>query len=180
MIYSTFDAGNFYVIPGSPAEALEADAFMALQKDNLRISMGYGPEDVIIAIVGSQFLYKGMWLGHAVVLQALSPLLADFPLSKDNSSAQLRIIVHSGELTNNYSVALEVCLFSFSFQILWSNSLFIAVYSVSSDDGTELEISKRDHRAYSWRSECRFCSQHGRCCDIWVLAGRAVFPRDFD
>lgn len=113
MIYSTFDAGNFYVIPGSPAEALEADAFMASQKGNLRVSMGYGPEDVIIAIVGSQFLYKGMWLGHAVVLQALSPLLVDFPLSQDNSSAQLRIIVHSGELTNNYSMALEVYFSSF-------------------------------------------------------------------
>ncbi|XP_027334148.1 uncharacterized protein LOC113848922 isoform X2 [Abrus precatorius] len=107
MLYSTFDAGNFYVIPGSPAEALDADAFMALQKDNLRVNMGYGPEDVIIAIVGSQFLYKGMWLGHAIVLRAISPLLVDFPLDKDNSSAQLRIIVHSGELTNNYSVALE-------------------------------------------------------------------------
>ncbi|XP_061349831.1 uncharacterized protein LOC133295063 [Gastrolobium bilobum] len=107
VIYSTFDAGNFYVIPGSPAAAVEADAFMGLQKDNLRINMGYGPEDVIIAIVGSKFLYKSMWLGHAIVLRALSSLLADFPLSKDNSSAQLRIIVHSGELTNNYSVALE-------------------------------------------------------------------------
>lgn len=118
MIYSTFDAGNFYVIPGSPAEALEADAFMAVHKENLRISMGYGPDDVIIAIVGSQFLYKGMWLGHAVVLQALSPLLVDFPLSKDNSSAQLRIIVHSGELTNNYSMALEVFFFSiFAFKV---------------------------------------------------------------
>jgi hypothetical protein len=119
MIYSTFDTGNFYVIPGSPAEALEADAFMALQKDKLRISMGYSPEDVIIAIVGSQFLYKGMWLGHAVVLQALSPLLADFPLSKDNTTAQLRIIVHSGELTNNYTVALEVYSFSFHFSFLF-------------------------------------------------------------
>jgi hypothetical protein len=118
MIYSTFDTGNFYVIPGSPAEVLEADAFMALQKDKLRISMGYSPEDVIIAIVGSQFLYKGMWLGHAVVLQALSPLLADFPLSKDNTTAQLRIIVHSGELTNNYTVALEVYSFSFHFSFL--------------------------------------------------------------
>jgi hypothetical protein len=118
MIYSTFDTGNFYVIPGSPAEVLEADAFMALQKDKLRISMGYSPEDVIIAIVGSQFLYKCMWLGHAVVLQALSPLLADFPLSKDNTTAQLRIIVHSGELTNNYTVALEVYSFSFHFSFL--------------------------------------------------------------
>lgn len=108
MIYSAFDAGNFYVIPGSPAETLEAEAFMALQKDNLRVNMGYGPEDVIIAIVGSRFLYKGMWLGHAIVLRALKPLLEDFLLNKDNSSAQFRIIVHSEELTNNYTVALEV------------------------------------------------------------------------
>ncbi|KAF7826114.1 Glycosyl transferase [Senna tora] len=107
MLYSMFDAGNFYVIPGSPAEPLEADAFMASQKDNLRTEMGYGPEDLIIAIVGSQFLYKGSWLGHAIVLQALSPLLADFPLSKDNSSGHLQIVVHTGESTTNYSAALE-------------------------------------------------------------------------
>ncbi|MED6133322.1 hypothetical protein PIB30_027355 [Stylosanthes scabra] len=107
MVYSTFDAGNFYVIPGSPAESIEADAYISLQKDDLRIKLGYGSEDVIIAIVGSQFMYKGMWLGHAIVLEALSPLLSDFPLGKDNSSAQLRIIVHSMELTGNYSVALE-------------------------------------------------------------------------
>ena len=86
---------------------------MASQKDNLRVNVGYGPKDVIIAIVGSQFLYKGMWLGHAIVLRALQPLLADFTLNKDNSSAQLRIIVHSGELTNNYSVALEVYILLF-------------------------------------------------------------------
>ncbi|CAJ1950280.1 unnamed protein product [Sphenostylis stenocarpa] len=115
MIYSTFDAGNFFVIPGTPAETLEAEAFMALQKDNLRVSMGYGPEDVIIAIVGSQFLYKGMWLGHAIVLRALEPLLLNFPLNKDNSSVQLRIIVHSGELTNNYSVALETMAHSLKY-----------------------------------------------------------------
>ncbi|TKY64007.1 biosynthetic process [Spatholobus suberectus] len=115
MIYSTFDGGNFYVIPGSPAEVLEAEAFMALQKDNLRVNVGYGPEDVVIAIVGSQFLYKGMWLGHAIVLRALEPLLGDFFLTKDNSSAQLRIIVHSGELTNNYSVALETMAHSLKY-----------------------------------------------------------------
>ncbi|RZC01669.1 hypothetical protein D0Y65_017054 [Glycine soja] len=115
MIYSTFDAGNFYVIPGSPAETLEAEAFMALQKDNLRANMGYGPEDVIIAIVGSRFLYKGMWLGHAIVLRALKPLLEDFLLNKDNSSAQFRIIVHSEELTNNYTVALETMAHSLKY-----------------------------------------------------------------
>ncbi|XP_047153515.1 uncharacterized protein LOC124825022 [Vigna umbellata] len=115
MIYSTFDAGNFFVIPGSPAEALEAEAFMALHKDNMRVNMGYDPEDVIIAIVSSQFLYKGMWLGHAIVLRALEPLVTDFPINKDNASARLRIIVHSRELTNNYSVALETMAHSLKY-----------------------------------------------------------------
>ena len=63
---------------------------MALQKDNLRVNMGYGPEDVIIAIVGSQFLYKGLWLGHAIVLRALEPLLADFPLNKEKYDIYLK------------------------------------------------------------------------------------------
>lgn len=134
MIYSTFDAGNFFVIPGSPAEALEAEAFMALHKDNLRVNMGYDPEDVIIAIVSSQFLYKGMWLGHAIVLRALEPLVTDFPINRDNASARLRIIVHSRELTNNYSVALEVythLIFDF-----WLNNLkFLIFYSVTLDHG---------------------------------------------
>jgi len=125
MIYSTFDAGNFFVIPGSPAEALEAEAFMALKKDNLRANMGYGPEDVIVAIVGSQFLYKGMWLGHAIVLRALEPLVTNFP-NKDNSGAQLRIIVHSGELTNNYSVALEVHILLLF--VFWLNNLKFLIF----------------------------------------------------
>lgn len=154
-----FDAGNFYVIPGSPAESLEADAFMASEKDNMRTMMGYGPEDVIIAIVGSQFMYKGSWLGHAIVLQALSPLLADFPLSKDNSSAHLQIIVHTFDSTNNYSVALEVC-FLCSFCLCINNSKFLIDYSVSLDHGSYLEISKRHCKAHSWRLECRFCSWH--------------------
>lgn len=107
MLYSIFDAGNFFVIPGSPAESIEADSFMALKKDNLRNKMDFDPEDVIIAIVGSQFFHKGSWLGHAIVLQALSPLLAEFLSNKDNSSAHLQIIVHTGESSTNYSVALE-------------------------------------------------------------------------
>ena len=62
-----FDVGNFFVIPGTPAEAWEADTVMALHKDNLRVKMGYELEDAVIAIVGSQFMYRGLWLEHAVI-----------------------------------------------------------------------------------------------------------------
>lgn len=107
MMYSSFDAGNYYVIPGSPAQAWEADALVALYKDNVRVKMGYGPDDIIITIVGSQFLYRGLWLEHALVLQALLPLFSNFPFS-DNTNFHLKIVVLTGNSTSNYSLAVEV------------------------------------------------------------------------
>lgn len=107
MIYSTFDVGNFFVIPGSPAEAMEADTVIALHQDNMHAQMGYETEDAVIAIVGSQFLYRGLWLEHAIVLQALLPVLSDFPLD-NNSNSRLKIIVLSGDSTSSYGVVVEV------------------------------------------------------------------------
>jgi hypothetical protein len=107
MMYSAFDAGNYYVIPGSPAEVWEADTTMALYNDDIRVKMGYEPTDIVIAVVGSQFLYRGLWLEHALVLKALLPLLQDFPLDS-NSISHLKIIVLSGDSTGNYSAAVEV------------------------------------------------------------------------
>ncbi|XP_065859800.1 uncharacterized protein [Euphorbia lathyris] len=106
MMYSTFDAGNYYVIPGSPAEAWEADAMVPVNKDNMRVKMGYGPDDIVIAIVGSQFLYRGLWLEHALILQALLPLFSDIPFD-DNSNSRVNIAVLTDNSTWNYSVALE-------------------------------------------------------------------------
>ncbi|KAJ4823972.1 hypothetical protein Tsubulata_039229 [Turnera subulata] len=106
MMYTDFDAGNYYIIPGSPAEAWKADTMTALRKDDTRLKMGYKPDDIIIVVVGSEYLYKGLWLEHALVLQALLPLFADFPF--DNSSnSSLKIIVLSGVSSSNYSLAIE-------------------------------------------------------------------------
>ncbi|KAF5464390.1 hypothetical protein F2P56_014467 [Juglans regia] len=115
MIYSTFDVGNFFVIPGSPAEAWEADTVMASHKDNLHFRMGYEPEYAVIAIVGSQFLYKSLWLEHAIILQALLPVVLEFPL--DNSSnSQLKIIVLSGDSTSNYGAVIEEIALKLKYQ----------------------------------------------------------------
>ncbi|KAG5565936.1 hypothetical protein RHGRI_001757 [Rhododendron griersonianum] len=105
MLYSECDSGNYYVIPGSPVEAWEADHFKVTDKDNLRVKMDYGPDDFVIVVVGSQFLYRGLWLEHAFVLKALLPLIED--LSSNHPSSLLKIILLSGGLTSNYSVAVE-------------------------------------------------------------------------
>ncbi|KAL1198121.1 hypothetical protein V5N11_001206 [Cardamine amara subsp. amara] len=94
ILYSEFDAGNFYVIPGSPEEVWKAKNLEFPQRD-----------DVVISIVGSQFLYKGQWLEHALLLQALQPLFSGYYLESHNS--HLKIIVLGGESASNYSVAIE-------------------------------------------------------------------------
>lgn len=107
MIYSAFDAGNYYVIPGSPAEAWKADANSDMYKDSIRAKMGYRPDDLVIAIVGSQLLYRGLWLEHALVLQALLPLFQDFS-TENESNSHIKVMILGGDSTSNYSMAVEV------------------------------------------------------------------------
>ncbi|CAN7022958.1 unnamed protein product [Brassica oleracea var. botrytis] len=94
ILYSEFDAGNFYVIPGSPKEAWKAK------------NMDFPPkDDIVISIVGSQFLYKGQWLEHALLLEALRPLFSGY--NSESYNSHLKIIVLGGESASNYSVAIE-------------------------------------------------------------------------
>ncbi|KAL3615682.1 hypothetical protein CASFOL_041343 [Castilleja foliolosa] len=101
--YSVCDPGNYFVITGSPEEAWKADRQSVSAKDNQRLKTGYRPNDFVVAVVGSQLSYKGMWLEHAFVLQALHPLLAEF----DGSSSRLKIIVSAANSIGNYSKIVE-------------------------------------------------------------------------
>lgn len=130
MAYSVFDAGNFFVIPGSPAEACKADSIMVLDKNHLLAKMGYGSEDVVITIVGSQFLYRGLWLEHSIVLRAVLPLLEDFPLD-NNSYSHLKIIVLSGDSTSNYSSVVEVCICRLV-QFVWGRFMHLFIFLIGS------------------------------------------------
>ncbi|KAL5989279.1 hypothetical protein ACLOJK_010169 [Asimina triloba] len=107
MMYAMFDAGNYYVIPGSPDEAWEAHYTMDLHpRHNSRTELGYRSEDLVVAIVGSQFSYRGLWLEHALVLQALVPLLADASLY-DQFDSYLKVGFLGGNSSRAYKVALE-------------------------------------------------------------------------
>ncbi|PSS03984.1 Glycosyl transferase, family 1 protein [Actinidia chinensis var. chinensis] len=114
MFYAACDSGNYFVIPGSPAEAWEAGNFMVSYKDKPHVNMDYGPDDFVVVIVGSQLLYRGFWLEHAFVLKALLPLFEDFSSDK-NSNSHLKIIILSGDSTTNYSVAVEAIAINLSY-----------------------------------------------------------------
>ncbi|XP_023751980.2 uncharacterized protein LOC111900339 isoform X1 [Lactuca sativa] len=108
MFYAAFDDGNYFVIPGSPSKACKIEDSTIIHEGNhLRVNMmNIGVDDFVVAIVGSEFLYKGIWLEHALVLRALFPLLAEFQIS-DNFSPRLKILIFTHDLTGNYSSAIE-------------------------------------------------------------------------
>ncbi|KAL8541116.1 hypothetical protein ACS0TY_002406 [Phlomoides rotata] len=101
--YSACDPGNYFVIPGSPEESCIAGNQLVSMADNLRLRMEYGPDDFVVAIVGSRLSYRAMWLEHAFILKALHPLFTDF----GSSSSHLKIIISAGDSTSNYSRIVE-------------------------------------------------------------------------
>lgn len=112
-MFSPYDCGNFYVIPGSPVEAWEADHVLSTYEEDPREKWSIGPTDIVVAVVGSQFFYKGLWLEHALILQAIATLLPLFP--SDSSSTPLKVIFLCGNSPSNYSAVLEVFVFTFQF-----------------------------------------------------------------
>ncbi|KAL8499835.1 hypothetical protein ACS0TY_019722 [Phlomoides rotata] len=101
--YSACDPGNYLVIPGSPAEAWKAYNLMDPFKNTMLPNINYVPDVIKVAVVGSQLLYKGLWLDHALVLKGLYPVLESFGLS----SSRFKIFILAGESTSNYSRAVE-------------------------------------------------------------------------
>lgn len=106
MAYSTCDAGNYFVIAGAPTEICESNHVLHLDTNNLRVKMNVGADDLVITMVGSQLMYKGLWLDHALVLQALLPVISTIPRDED-SNLHLKIIILAGDPSSNYSMAVK-------------------------------------------------------------------------
>ncbi|KAL0339470.1 UNVERIFIED_CONTAM: hypothetical protein Sangu_1469100 [Sesamum angustifolium] len=133
MGYSACDPGNYFVIPGSPEEAWKADEKQMVPVDNSRLKMGYGQDDFVVAVVGSQLSYRGLWLEHAFILKALFPLHTDF----GDSSSRLKIIILAGDSTSNYSSSVETIADKLGYRAG-------IVKHVAGDENTDTVISTAD------------------------------------
>ncbi|KAM0908414.1 hypothetical protein ACQ4PT_015477 [Festuca glaucescens] len=115
VMYAALDSGNYFVIPGSPAVAIQADRFVAKSYDqDVRIGLSLGPRDFVIAVVGSQFSYGGLLMEEAFVLQALGPLLQQYP-SENSTQTGLKVRILTGNVTDKHRMALEAIALNVGF-----------------------------------------------------------------
>ncbi|CAM0881755.1 unnamed protein product [Alopecurus aequalis] len=107
VMYAAFDSGNYFVIPGSPAVAFQADRFTAKSyNQDVKIGLNLGPRDFVIAVVGSQFSYGGILVEEALVLQAVGPLFQQYP-SENSTQTGLKVRILAGNITEKHRMALE-------------------------------------------------------------------------
>ncbi|XP_028793233.1 uncharacterized protein LOC114748938 isoform X2 [Neltuma alba] len=107
MLYSVLDAGNFFVIPGSPVDAWAAESYSRIHsKDQLRDLSGFHRDDILVVIVGSSIFYDGLSWDYAVAMHAVGPLLLKYARRKD-SSESYKFIFLCGNSTDGYGDALQ-------------------------------------------------------------------------
>ncbi|KAH9310555.1 hypothetical protein KI387_025590 [Taxus chinensis] len=152
MMYSILDSGNFFVIPGSPKETWEAEHFMAMHtRHEVQSKLGFTSDNFVIVVVGSPFSYPDIWKEHALVMQAIVPLITKFN-TDDAMNSSLKIAVVNNNLNSTYGVALQ----AIALQLGFPTGL---VQYASADDDVNSVISIADMVVYgSFHEEQAFPS----------------------
>lgn len=110
MIYTALDTGNFFVIPGSPQEVWMAEEYMlSHSRESLRAQHGFRSDDFVIAVVGSPFLYQGMWREHALVMRAFTRSRKEYDHASHNPRRRFQLLIFGhGNQSSSYGDILQV------------------------------------------------------------------------
>ncbi|KAG8044881.1 hypothetical protein GUJ93_ZPchr0008g13509 [Zizania palustris] len=115
VMYAAFDSGNYFVIPGSPVVSFQTDRITSRSYvQDVRVSMGLGLSDFVIAIVGSQFSYGGFLMEEALLLQAVGPLLQQYP-SENTTQFDLKVRILTENITEKHRMVLEAVALNVGF-----------------------------------------------------------------
>ncbi|OVA17912.1 Glycosyl transferase [Macleaya cordata] len=106
MLYSVFDTGNFFVIPGSPMDVWGAESYAkSHSKYQVRKDNGLDKDDLVILVVGSSFFYDKLSWDYAVAMHAIGPLLMKF--TRREAEVSFKFVFLCGNSTDGYNDALQ-------------------------------------------------------------------------
>ncbi|KAF5467003.1 hypothetical protein F2P56_016877 [Juglans regia] len=108
MLYSVLDAGNFFVIPGSPVDVWAAESYSNTHsKYQLRKNNGFSTDDMLVVVIGSSFFYTDISWEYAVAMHAIGPLLIKYAKRTDLGGF-FKFVFLCGNSTDGYDDALQV------------------------------------------------------------------------
>lgn len=108
MLYSVLDAGNFFVIPGSPADVWAVEAYSkSHEKYQLRKENGFLKDEIVVVVVGSSFFYNELSWDYAVAMHDVGPLLIKYA-RRNSVEGSFKFVFLCGNSTDGYNDALQV------------------------------------------------------------------------
>ncbi|XP_042951444.1 uncharacterized protein LOC122287658 isoform X2 [Carya illinoinensis] len=107
LLYTVLDAGNFFVIPGSPVDVWAAESYSNTHsKYQLRKNNGFSTYDMLVLVIGSSFFYNDLSWECAVAMHAIGPLLIKYAKRTD-SGGTFKFVFLCGNSTDGYDDALQ-------------------------------------------------------------------------
>ncbi|XP_041022007.1 uncharacterized protein LOC121263265 isoform X2 [Juglans microcarpa x Juglans regia] len=107
MLYSVLDAGNFFVIPGSPVDVWAAESYSNTHsKYQLRKNNGFSTDDMLVLVIGGSFFYNDISWEYAVAMHAIGPLLIKHAKRTDLGGS-FKFVFLCGNSTDGYDDALQ-------------------------------------------------------------------------
>lgn len=107
MLYSVLDAGNFFVIPGSPADVWAVEAYSkSHEKYQLRKENGFLKDEIVVVVVGSSFFYNELSWDYAVAMHDVGPLLIKYA-RRNSVEGSFKFVFLCGNSTDGYNDALQ-------------------------------------------------------------------------
>lgn len=117
MLYSILDNGNFYVIPGSPADVYAAENYKNLHsKSQLREKNGFNEDDILVLVVGSLFFPNELSWDYAVAMHSIGPLLRIYARRKEVGGS-IKFVFLCCNSTDGSHDALQVFKFLLHFEL---------------------------------------------------------------
>lgn len=97
MMYSSLDTGNFYVVPGSPANVWEAERYtISHSQSQVRKENGFDDGDFVVLVIGSSFFYDELPWEYAAIMHTLMPEITKI-IKTEGSGGKFKLVVLCGD-----------------------------------------------------------------------------------
>lgn len=108
MLYTALDAGNFFVLSGSPVDVWAAESYaLSHSKIQLRRDDGFDEDDLVIVVIGNSIVYGNDPSDYVAAMHLIGPSLSQFAYLKPLGKS-FKVLLLLGKSTDGYGSAFQV------------------------------------------------------------------------
>ncbi|CAA7390860.1 unnamed protein product [Spirodela intermedia] len=107
MLYTALDAGNFFVVSGSPVDVWAAESYASSHsKIQLRRDDGFDEDDLVVVVIGGSVVYGNDPWDYVAAMHLIGPSLLQFAYLKHHGKS-FKVLLLSGKSTDGHGSTFQ-------------------------------------------------------------------------